>query len=37
MQIIFIKKELGKKMLQTTVKATFKNEDRTVEPMQCLP
>ena len=30
------KKELGKKMLKTTVKVTFNIEERTFESMQCL-
>ena len=30
------KKELGKKMLKTTIKVTFNFENHTVELMQCL-
>ena len=30
------KKELGKRMLKTTIKITFNIEDRAVESMQCL-
>ena len=33
---ILRKKELGQKMVKTTIKETFKIEDRTVESMQCL-
>ena len=30
------KKDIGKKILKTTIKVTFNIEDRTVESMQCL-
>ena len=30
------KKELGKKMLQATIKITFNIEDHTFESMQCI-
>ena len=32
---IFRKKELGKKMLKTTIKVASNTEDRKVESMQC--